>query len=340
MASPIRMGSLAATPFISQYVDIIREHLHITPDEQFQTARFSIEYHLQARKAGEQIPLLFYAADFRESFQVWVDGDPLELQEIPANYELLEGTRFDDFAYLFATDTLADLNQILADQLTSDWVQLEDLKFFETDLSEGEHVIRVEYVADRWEDRSDWVKDASFRYVLAPAKYWKSFGTLDITLDLSRFGKSLTTNLPASDMDETSQQMSWTFSEIPTDVLEINWQAEVPRTAKTLIAISPEGILWSLRRLLAILHLFGMWKFRKQKPTARFSWVMIVGSLLVPLISLAVYPLVYEWIDTIIGAEASRYHGYQILSLFLYPIVLPIYLLVMALLDRKMKKSV
>jgi hypothetical protein len=70
-----------------------------------------------------------------------------------------------------------------------------DLKYFDTDISKGVHKVSVEYVDNVWSDNSDWIKKYSFRYSLTPAKFWKSFGNLNITVEQDGTIKELSTNI-------------------------------------------------------------------------------------------------------------------------------------------------
>ena len=340
MASPIDEGSMASSPFINRNVDIIKEKLLIIPGTNFETTQFFIEYHIQAKKAGTQIPLLFYAYEFEEGFKVWVDDVEILLNPVPDRYQKLEGTPFDGFSHFFDSGDAGDTNNIDLDSNSKPRfiATIDDLKFFEIDLTKGIHVIRVEYVAGRWTDHSDWVNEYSFRYALSPAKYWKSFGSLEITLDASNFRNKLSTNLGTPTKGTLLSQASWTFTEIPVDVLRITYQPEIPSAAKTLIAISPMGLTIILGVILILIHLILIWLYRRKNPGRKFSWVVIAGSLIIPLITLIGYMVSFGIIDSIIGRDAGHYHGYTFMILIFYPIILPVYWTAMWLVDRLMKR--
>lgn len=341
MASPIREGTWGATPFISQYVAITKEKILIIPDHKFETAQFKIEYHIQVNKSGRQIPLLFYASEFKENFRIWIDNNEIELSQVPEAYKKLEGTPFSDFGYFFETQNWSQTKQVQIDDSPSSgfYVSIDNLKFFETDLTEGNHLIRVEYVAAKWIDHSDWVKEYSFRYALSPAKYWKSFGALEITLDASNFEGTLKTNLGGPITGKLPSKAVWTFSSLPTEVLQINYQPKVSSTANILITISPIGLTLMFAITLIILHFLAIKLYRKTNLDKRSSWPMIAGSILVPFLSLLGYMYSYHLIDSVIGQEASQYHGYLFLVMILYPILLPVYWVVMWIVDRTLKKT-
>ena len=37
------------------------------------------------------------------------------------------------------------------------YANLNDLQYFETNITKGKHIINVEYTAERWIDKWDWV---------------------------------------------------------------------------------------------------------------------------------------------------------------------------------------
>jgi len=90
--------------------------------------------------------------------------------------------------------------------------------------------------------------------------------------------------------------------------------------------------------LLIVLHFFGIKIYRKAQLTKKNSWVVIAGSIIIPLFILISYIISYGVIDSIIGEEAGRYHGYIFLVIVLYPVLLPIYWVLMWFVDKKIKE--
>jgi hypothetical protein len=217
---------------------------------------------------------------------------------------------------------------------------LSELKYFETDLSQGEHRIRVEYTAGVWMDRSGWVKEYSFRYSLSPARHWKSFGTLQVTTDASDFNQELTTNLGPPTEGSLDSISTWNFSQIPSDFFEITYKPEISNLAKTLIAIGPFRLTLTFALLAAAFHLISIATFRKRHPAKKKSWVVIAGSIALPLLVIISYIMSFELIDTTIGEEAGRFHGYTIMAILLYPPVMPVYWAIMWLADRLIQRRI
>lgn len=179
MASPVWRGTVSSTAFSSKDINILSESIHIKIDADYKTARYTVEYTLQSDVAGRQIPLLFYAQDYKDSFWVWVDDQSVAIQNIPEKYTRLAHSPFAGFSRWKDTDYLENAE----DRVIIQWDKgsgfpyyLQDLKYFETDLQKGPHKVKVAYTANVWTEVSNWVNDYSFRYSLTPAQYWKSFG--------------------------------------------------------------------------------------------------------------------------------------------------------------------
>lgn len=187
MASPYWEGSYSGSPFIARNVDILREKLHIKPSSDLKTATIEVTYYIRANKAGKQVPLAFYAADLKSDFRVWMDGEEVEAIAFP--WDFAKDGRFDNFSDIYGNYTDISGNAIgdgestlfaTANNGNEDSIDIttEDLRYFETDITEGRHTIRVEYTAGAWVDESRWVRESEFRYVLSPAKYWRSSASL------------------------------------------------------------------------------------------------------------------------------------------------------------------
>ena len=91
--------------------------------------------------------------------------------------------------------------------------------------------------------------------------------------------------------------------------------------------------------LLIVLHLVLIDRAEKNKLRWISRTVKITGIFLVPIAGMFVYTLAYGFIDRIIGSVASGYHGYYGLIIFLYPIAVPVYALIVWLLSKLLKES-
>ncbi len=343
MASPIQEGTMGAMPFISQFVDVEHEELQIKIDKNFEFATFKVTYYINASKTGLQIPFLFYASEIVGEFDVKIDGKKIELLPYTFDNSLPDSIKFKDFSFFFDPEKkhMKTGYLLLGDQSDGGfYVRLEDMLHFKTDIEEGKHQIEVNYTAKQWRDKSDWVTKFSFRYVLSPAKYWKSFGTLKVIIDASDFKNEIKTNIGNPKTGDLQKRGIWEFTSLPTDILEINFHPELSKTAKFLIDLDPFGLAILVSLLLIIFHYLWVKGYRKNNPDIKYSSAVIIGSLLIPLLFCILWVYFYTFIDMVIGEYASERHGYTILFLIFYPLIVPVYWLIFWLLDKQIKKKI
>ncbi len=341
MANPVMEGTLGGRPFVSKYVEVIHEDLFIKIDKTFDFASFNVKYYINSSKNGFQIPFLFYASEYLDSFSVKIDGKEVNISDVPYDFKIPENTKFKDFSYIFESPSHTDYSTVMIEdsQTGGFYISLHDMIYFETDISKGKHVIEVNYRATKWTDARGWVKDYSFRYALSPAKYWKSFGTLNIKVDATGVDKALHTNLGSPKNGDLQTIAQWEFNKLPTAILQINYTPNMSKTALILTKIRPGGLAIITGAILAMLHFIIMVWYRKKHPSKRFSPALIIGSLLTPLLFLLSWINYYDVIDFYIGKHAVGTHGYTFFVLGLYPIILPVYGLIYRFIDKRLKKK-
>jgi len=132
---------------------------------------------------------------------------------------------------------------------------------------------------------------------------------------------------------------TWEFDKMPTEILQINFTPKITQTAQMLINITPSGLAYITGAVLAILHLLLVIWYRKKNQLNRFSLVVIIGSILIPLIFLISWMNYYDVIDSYIGEHAGGTHGYTFFVIVLYPVIMPIYWLIYWLIDKRIKKK-
>jgi hypothetical protein len=339
MASPILEGTHASTAISSRNIDILKEVIRLSLNENFTKATYHITYHIRTDSAGRQIPLLFLAEDYRDGFSVMVDGQPVPLLDMRGGVQTTTDSAFLAFAEVF--EPAEGGNETVSIQwqkyLSSNY-RLNDLKYFEVDLDRGEHLISVEYAAGAWTDISDWVTRYSFRYALSPARYWRSFGTLEIQVDATAFDSRVNSSLGSPHEGNLTNKATWTFSELPADFFEITYQPKISQLASLLIVIGPFGLSLIMSVFLIIFHYWLMKRFRKRYPQKQYSPALILGSLAVPLLFFILYIEAFALIDLVIGPAAGEYHGYTFLAIIFYPVVLFFYWLIMWRVDKGLKE--
>lgn len=302
----------------------------------FNFALFNIEYHIEASEDGVEIPLLFYASEYYDDFEVSIDGAPIELLEVRDLFDSINEDKFNDFSNLFESNT-DNLDNNSSDVLK---LRLPDFLYFKTNISKGKHVIKVKYKATRWTFKDSWVKSYSFRYALSPAKYWKSFGTLDITIDATSFDKPITTNL-SDDFEPLEATTKFSYKSLPTDVLLIEYIPEINGFASFLIDLKPFNISILLTIILIILHVFRIKKYRIKHPNKGFSPIVLIGAILIPIAFVGAQLLFHAIIENLIGNNASGLSSYVVLyQIIAVPILIVFYLILMLLVDWFLKRTI
>lgn len=326
MASPIIDGTNASTAYSSKDIDILSENIDINITEGFNKADYDVTYEIYSAKEGDRIPLVFevfdsIGNDADKSFIVEVDG-----QAVPVliNYDYESHSKSLPAYHDPETDTAVQFHN--------------DAKYFEINLSEGNHVINVKYSAYPTVNRSDWTNQYIYSYSLKPAKTWKSFGDLTVNLKLANESKYLKTNLgePLSGMIKADSK--WFFDHLPQDVLEISYQPQPMPLAQWLINLDSLILLLFLICLLGGAH-YGLMYWSRKKSLKRAWMVTWLGILIVPFIVLMIVFYKICLIDWLLGEHASRYHGYTIfIIIFGYPLTLLVYLIIMKLCDSYLKR--
>lgn len=334
MASPVSEGTRSGSAFSSRNIDILNETIRVIVSKDRNTARFIVSYTIKVDSAGKQIPLLFVAQDYKDSFRVWLDGQKLDVLNIPAEYINMAGSPLGNFSNIFGSDSYVGISWV---ENTQHPYSLYDLKYFETAIDTGIHTINVEYLAEPWTDRHDWVMKKIFRYSLTPAKYWRSFGTLNIIVEQEGKAINYATNLGVPSEEEISAKNSWKFTSMPDEYFALEFKPELKGSVRIIASLAP-FMPWIAGIILFMIHLLLCRWYRSNHIRSKFSTVVIIGSLLVPLIALSSYVYSFELADNMLGADASRYHGYTFMIFIFFPLICPIYWLLMWLLDKSHKR--
>nr|MBP6723147.1 hypothetical protein [Bacteroidia bacterium] len=98
-------------------------------------------------------------------------------------------------------------------------------------------------------------------------------------------------------------------------------------------SLGQSGFMNAVWGILAVIHLIAIWAWRRKHFQKWFSWVWLVGSILIPLIACIVYVASESWIDNAIGPAASRFGSYSFLIIIFYPVYLILHGAVMLLVD-------
>jgi len=328
MAEPGKRGSKSARPFTNAYTDILHEELRIKPAKDFRTARFDIAYHIRVDKDGVNIPLLFVALEYSSGFTVSVDGVPVPLMKVPEAFQAAENTPFSDFAYLFDSSAFYDEEQhitVMDSKNGGNVIRFDQLKYFETDLSKGDHIIRVSYTAFQWINGWNWVNEYSFRYALSPATYWRSFGTMTLTVDASELSVPTELQLGKKYPIPAGDSLVLTVAGIPSPLLEVVLHPKISKWAQFLITTGPVGPALFVLLIFYLFHAVLLLLYRRKNPSGKLPRRYAVLRIINPFIFVVSCVYAYDYIDNAIGIHAAGSHGYTFFYVVLYPVVLLLY---------------
>lgn len=334
---PIKRGTLCGSPFTSQYVDVVNERLFIKINEDFSRAEYVVEYQIHSVKEGFQIPLLFYVSELNEPIEAFVDNKKIETIVSADRYDTLNKVRFLDFTYFFKSEGTNRPVLIEESNTGGFYVEWDDMIYFETDLSRGDHVIRIHYAANRWTDGSEWVNMYSFRYALSPAKYWKSFGTLDVVVDASEFSHLISTNLHQPGNGRVDSIATWHYTKLPTEIIQVYYTPTPGPLVQQAVQLGPSGFTKGLALILIAFHVILTYFYRKKNPHRKHNLILNIGSVIVPFLIVFSWVLFYALLKFLLGDDASSTRGYYNFLFLYYPIIVPAYWTIFWIFDKMIK---
>jgi hypothetical protein len=185
-------------------------------------------------------------------------------------------------------------------------LQAGDAIWFDLTVTPGEHELAVRYVADTGGDLSERPGTTSVDYLLAPARDWSSFGTLEIRVFVPENHRvEITPPLPAAG----SGAFIGHFEGLPADVVRIRMRREVGvLTIAALFSLALVGVL--------ALAIFGRWTARGIVGTASGRVpAFVVGAPLLA-VGLAIgWFVLYESADRSLRGPYAAYESLEILAL-------------------------
>ncbi len=304
MASPYQVNDKMASILTSRDVDILSEKINITINKEFTQAQFHVIYQISSNQIGKTIPLLFYAKRLSNDFHVFVDTQPIEVfNEIPERYYQSINTEQDGKVYI---NWSGDYEECL----------LSELKFFEITITKHIHTVEIIYQANVSEDHSDLIKRYYFTYSLSPAKYWKSFGSLEILLNIENH-ENISTNLGIPVEGKiTSPITTWKFDSIPSDYIEISYFPKLSWAAKIIRKIGIFNIILISQIFWTILFSYLVFNYRKHHVYAKHNkyvyWGVAISSLIFPLNIWLLSIIVNKFLGEAISKNA--FYGWTILG--------------------------
>jgi hypothetical protein len=323
MANPDIMGSRISAPYLGRHVDILSETLRVRLPE-YELAEWEVVYEIDVDSAGLQVPFLFVALNLSEDFQAWLDGEELVLQDIPEDLDLSDEkwqTLRNGFRELEEGEMM--LPEIIWGN-HNERPHLSELTYFEADLDSGRHQFRVTYRATARVGMFGSVKDYRYRYALAPARGWRSFGSLVVELDNTPLRMQLTSNLGEPKTGQLDSVATWQFSSLPEqNDLEFRFDPEPDALGRFALRVGPFG--WGLiaTLLLMSIHFILVVRSLKENPyRGTPSFRAIGGALLVGILSTFAFIFAPQFTYMLIGEHATGMYGYWFFLAFVVGIAI------------------
>lgn len=151
---------------------------------------------------------------------------------------------------------------------------------FTLDLPKGKHTLKAIYKAEPTVYKNIGVmKGWQFAYSLAPAKDWKSFDGLNLSIKIPKDWKFFS-NIQ---LQVNGELYTGNFKEIPTDFLAVTIQSPIPTSYNTWTDITFFTFLACLFVIPILLIILAIWKGRQWKNgwavggIGAFIWAILVG---------------------------------------------------------------
>ncbi len=249
MADPARPGDPVGEPSPTlDSIHVLHEDLlidmrslaHATPSR---VVRVTATYKLRNDGSAKRLELVFIAGGLHDSakaFTVTLDGAPVEGRfsdslPFPASWNLPRTTPGLEWKDSIEYQVLTRSSELDYDWNTVDMLDKRPHEFhastpsilFWVDLPEGEHTITVAYDAEvTGYGYGGQVYTWQLGYVLAPARRWASFGTLDAKLLVPEGWKAATW----PEMQRHGDTLTASWNGIPADAIAISTKMPISRT--------------------------------------------------------------------------------------------------------------
>ncbi|MCD9855807.1 hypothetical protein LUD75_13870 [Epilithonimonas sp. JDS] len=319
MAKPWIDGSEHSVLFGAENASVTNEtidiHLKYEPVDHYYFATYKIRYLINSQQK-QTLPLLFIAINLLDKKAITVNSRsvafrPLDFEK--ENYSFIKKTVVGTFVKFDVANEIP--------------VNPNDLIYFSADLEKGDNIIEVEYDALMRFNTYGFVTNYKLEYSIAPSKFWKSFGPIEVSVtfdDKLEFKKS---NLGKEKGGKNT--LKWTITPQNREDLKIEVSEKTSFISKVLLALGPFGI--------SVIALVGMFFFHlKLMKKHQKKYVMILGIILVPILYYVIYFLSFDLINFSLGKKHTK-HGYVILYAFTFPFLLLIYGLLVWFINKRRK---
>jgi hypothetical protein len=278
---------------------------------------FRIHYNIHS-ESDQKIPLLFIGKGLSDAKKIVVNQrsvaprllDSLSVRQYP-------------FISKEATNPYYEAQYSVDEKVP---VMLDELIYFQADLKKGENSIVVEYEADFGYSTYGFLENYKLDYSLYPSRFWRSFGPIEVVLNLNNLADLTHSNLGKATYDD--QMVSWTLNTVAEDI-HITVNHRTGWLAKALLYIQPMGIAIVALLFMAWLHICWLKRGKRRR------LVLWLGIFLVPMICYVVFFASYSLIDLVLQKQSR--HGYIFLTVVGYPLLVLSYGLVIGFFNFRLK---
>ncbi|RZJ73197.1 hypothetical protein [Flavobacterium sp.] len=200
---------------------------------------------------------------------------------------------------------------------------------FDADLKSGRNQIVVSYQVNIEYGLTSLEREYTLRYAIYPAKYWKSFGPIEIQLKASPEFEFTKANIGQPKFD--GKFHTWKIKASDVDELEISFVRRKSVLGKLLIFLEPGGIASVAFILFGFLNVRLLRKYPKK--AKQIVWT---GIFVAPTLFYLVFEKAYFWIDS--ALQQWQNHGYTFFYWIFWPLLALLYGLYLFWQKRRFEK--
>lgn len=167
MANPWIEGTKHSTlfGFGSENCDVLEEYINIDLSniaDNFNNSKYNIKYVIHST-INQQMPLLFIGLGLEKTGQIIINNKPIKILKYDLKNSVIQYSKEDVLE-----------------------VKEKDLIYFNANLIKGKNIIEISYTANLSDDNRGFLREYELEYLLYPSKFWKSFGTSNIKVELPK----------------------------------------------------------------------------------------------------------------------------------------------------------
>ncbi len=338
MAKPYTDVTSHSILFTQKKLSVVKEYIHInisenTGDNTFEegcyNAKFSIAYQIYSEQAIK-LPLLFIGLGSPWSDTISVNGKLIK--ETTAK-KILDNNTLKSFDFIKSYRD--DLVEISYAKNESALVDLNNLIYFEANLSKGLNIVHVVYNTNMGSNNYGFVRYHNIEYSLYPSQFWQAFGPINIDLELPK--NMVVNHSSIGDADSIrGNHHFFTITKIPTENLKLGIGPKISIVSSVLLTLHPFGIALLVSFIFVFFH-FKLIKKHRAKKQKRFNWYLLIGNILIPVLYYVFFFISFGLIHLVLGSNSLNRHGYIFLLIVTLPVAWLFYSIIMWLVDSYWK---